>query len=282
MVMVMSLAVILAVVAAICIGTGDFVGGIVGRRDPSHATLMVTYALVFAITLPVAVAVDGVPGSAGIGWGAGMGVLWPIGIFALVRGIAFGRVVVVIPVAGVLSALVPVIVDFISGSRFEPIVAAGVIVGVVAVGLTGLGHDSKAQQSLAWSVNHGAVGGITTGFSLVMMNQAADSGLWPLVAAALTATVLMVIAYSIGGRSLTPVRNAVAPAAVMGLLVAASFVALMFAFPLGSLTVVSVVASQYPAATILLASLIWGQRPRGIQYAGVALTLLAVGLIAGG
>ena len=68
----------------------------------------------------------------------------------------------------------------------------------------------------------------------------------------------------------------------MGLLVAAAFLAMMAAFPRGTLTTVSVVASQYPAVTIALVAVFWHQRPRGVQYLGVILTLVAVALIAFG
>lgn len=278
----MSIGIGLAIIAAICIGTGDFLGGVVGRRDPTFSTLSIAYALVFVVSLPSALLFDGVPSTGGFGWGVGMGLMWPIGIFALARGVASGRVVAVIPIAGVLSALIPVIVDLSSGNRLGTLVATGVSVGVIAVALTGIGHDAGTERSVLWSVLHGAVGGVATGMSLVMMDQAADSGLWPLAAASLTALVIVVIIYSTGNRSLLPTRNAIVPASGMGILMGTSFVAIMLAFQRGSLTVVSVIASQYPAATILLAALVWRQRPRGIQYLGVLLALVAVGLIAAG
>lgn len=276
----MSVGIGLALFAAICIGTGDFLGGVVGRRDPTFSTLSIAYALVFIISLPSALLVDGAPSMGGFGWGVGMGLLWAIGIFALARGVASGRVVVVIPIAGVLSALIPVVIDLTSGNRLGALVATGVVIGVVAVSLTGIGHDAGAERSVLWSVVHGAVGGVATGLSLVMMDQAADSGLWPLVAASLTALVIVVVFSSTGNRSLAPARSAIIPAGGMGILLGISFVAIMLAFQRGSLTVISVIASQYPAATILLAALVWRQRPRGIQYLGVLLALLAVGLIA--
>jgi len=39
------------------------------------------------------------------------------------------------------------------------------------------------------------------------------------------------------------------------------------------------VISQYPAATLILAALVWKQRPRPVQYLGVAMTLAAVAAI---
>jgi drug/metabolite transporter (DMT)-like permease len=64
--------------------------------------------------------------------------------------------------------------------------------------------------------------------------------------------------------------------------VAIAFWAMLSAFDRGSLTTVAVIASQYPAVTIVLVALLWKQRPRGVQYLGVTLALVAVALIAAG
>lgn len=279
----MLLAVGLALAAAVCIGTSDFFAGIVGRRDPSNSALVAAFTVVLVAAMPVAALVDGRPAGGGLGLGAAMGLFWAIGVFALARGIAFGRVVVVIPVAGLLSAAIPVFVDLLSGGAPGPMVGAGVVTGMIAVTLTGIGPDDhRGDRSTAWSVTLGAIGGVTTGISLVLMDRAADSGLWPLVTAAFVAAAATAAVLLARGLRAMPRKTAVLPAVAMGLLIAAAFVAMMLAFPRGSLTVVSVVVSQYPAVTILLAALVWRQRPRGVQYLGIGLTLVAVALIATG
>lgn len=211
-----------------------------------------------------------------------MGVSWAIGLFALTRGIAQGRVIVVVPIAGVLSAGIPVAVDLLSGTRPGQMVIAGVVVGITAVALTGIGSEDHHGRSVAWSATQGAIGGVATGVSLIFMDQAADSGLWPLVTASFVAAAAMVVVALFNNRRVLPPRPAVPPAVAMGVLIAVAFVAALSALTRGSLTVVAVIISQYPAVTILLVALLWKQRPRGVQYVGVALALVAVGLIAAG
>lgn len=56
--------------------------------------------------------------------------------------------------------------------------------------------------------------------------------------------------------------------------------ALLYAYQGGLLSLVSVIASLYPAATVLLAMLMLGERVGRLQQAGMVLALGAVGLIA--
>jgi len=211
-----------------------------------------------------------------------MGMAWAIGLFALARGMAQGRVIVVVPIAGVLSAGIPVAIDVLSGTRPSSMVAAGVVVGLVAVALTGIGSEDYSGRSVAWSAAQGAIGGVATGVALVLMDQAADAGLWPLVTAAFVAAAMMIAVAVVNNRPVFPPLPAVPPASAMGLLIAIAFATALSALTRGSLTVVAVIVSQYPAVTILLVALLWKQRPRGIQYLGVTLALVAVGLIATG
>jgi drug/metabolite transporter (DMT)-like permease len=275
--------VLAALAASVAIGTGDFLAGVVGRRDRSGSALTVVFATAAALALPIAVAVEGAPELSGIGWGALMGLGFPIGIFVLMRGVAEGRVVVVVPVSGVLTALVPVLVDLASGDPLSRLVASGVALAIVALLFTGIGHEhGEPRRSVAWSTAMGAIAGILTGGFYVVLDHAASSGYWVLAANGAVAAILTIATLGLTRTLQKPdARTAVSAAAIGGLLLVA-FAALVFAFERGSLTVVSVLASQYPAVTILLAALIWRQRPRGIQYIGVASALVAVGMIAAG
>jgi drug/metabolite transporter (DMT)-like permease len=56
--------------------------------------------------------------------------------------------------------------------------------------------------------------------------------------------------------------------------------ALLYAFHGSMLSLVSVIGSLYPAATVLLAMVLLGERVGRMQQAGMVLGLVAVGLIA--
>jgi len=274
-------AVALAVLAALCIGSGDFAGGVLGRRDPSPAALLAVFGVSVILVTPVAVLAHGAPAPDAIGWGLLMGVFWPMGVYALVLGVAQGRVVVVIPVSGVVAVSVPVIVDFLRGERPALLVAIGVAVGLVAVALVGLGHGGGGR-SVAWSAAMGLIGGLATGAGYLALEAASEHGIWPISFASATAVTLTAIFLIARRQPLHIARGAILPALFMAVTFVVAFASILRGYEVGSLTVVTVVTSQYPVVTVLLAAIVWRQRPRGIQYAGISGSLAAVAMIAVG
>jgi drug/metabolite transporter (DMT)-like permease len=125
----------------------------------------------------------------------------------------------------------------------------------------------------------GLIGGIATGLGFTFLDQATGAGIWPIVVACGVAFVLASGFLLVTRRRIWVLRDGLVPSIGLAALFLGSFVALILAFEAGTLTIVSVVASQYPVVTLVLAAVIWKQKPRGIQYVGAALALLSVALI---
>ena len=272
-------AIALAVVAAILIGTGDFVGGVLGRRDPTPAALVSVFGWMLAASLPLALLFGGESTGAEIGWSIGVGMCWIAGFYALMLGVAEGRVVIAIPTAGVVSVVIPVAIDAIRGLRPSFVAGIGVVVGLLAVAIVGFGHESGGARSRRWSALMGLIGGIATGLGFTFLDQATGAGIWSIVVASAVAFVLATAFLLAARRRVWVLRDGLVPSIALAALFLGSFAALVFAFDAGTLTIVSVVASQYPAVTLVLAAVIWSQKPRGVQYVGAALALLSVTLI---
>jgi drug/metabolite transporter (DMT)-like permease len=68
---------------------------------------------------------------------------------------------------------------------------------------------------------------------------------------------------------------------VAGLFDVSANLAFAFASTVGSLAIVAVLGSLYPALTVVLARIVHGERLRHVQQAGVAVALVGVALIAG-
>jgi len=278
----MTLAIALALVAAVCIGSGDFAGGVLGRRDPTPAAVLAVVGTAAVVTIPLALASSGAPSVSAAQWGGFSGLFWPVGFYALILGVAQGRVVVVIPVSGLVAALLPVLVGVSRGERPGLLVTIGLAIGLLAVLLVGLGHGGDGDRSVAWSAAMGLIGGLITGAGYLILDSASDQGVWVIAIAAIVATTITAVFLSARGQRIRPAAGTAMPGAFMAIAVVVAFVAMLRAYDEGSLTVVTVVTSQYPAVTVLLAALVWRIRPRAIQYAGIAGSLAAVALIAVG
>ena len=273
-------AIALAALSAILIGTGDFVGGVLGRRDPTPAALVSVFGWMVAVSLPIAILIGGPWTGAEIGWSVGVGLCWIAGFYALMLGVAEGRVIIVVPTAGVVSVAIPVAVDMIQGIRPSAIAGVGVVVGFAAVAIVGLGREAGGRRSRKWSAAMGLIGGVATGLGFTFLNQATGAGIWPIVVASVVAFGLAAGFLLVTRRRVWVLREGLVPSVALAALFLGSFAALVFAFELGTLTIVSVVASQYPVVTLVLAALVWRQKPRGVQYVGAALALVSVALIA--
>jgi hypothetical protein len=261
------------------IGAGDFVGGVLGRRDPTPAALVSVFGWMLAASVPLALLFRGEWPGAGVGWSIGVGISWVVGFYALMLGVAEGKVVIVVPTAGVVSVAIPVAVDAIRGVRPSLVAGIGVAVGLAAVAIVGLGHEAGGARSRRWSASMGLIGGTATGLGFTFLDQATGAGIWPIVVACGVAFLLALGFLLAKRRRIWVLRDGLVPSIALAALFLGSFVALILAFDAGTLTIVSVVASQYPVVTLILAAVVWKQQPRGIQYVGAALALTSVALI---
>jgi drug/metabolite transporter (DMT)-like permease len=125
----------------------------------------------------------------------------------------------------------------------------------------------------------GLIGGVATGLGFTFLDQATGAGVWPILVASTFAFVLASGFLLATRRRIWVLRDGLVPSIGLAALFLGSFAALIFAFDKGTLTIVAVVASQYPVVTLILAAVLWKQKPRGIQYVGAALALLSVALI---
>ena len=111
------MAILLALVSALCYGTSDFIGGVLSARlKPWTAAFTGQFAGGALLGLLCVVRGTALPVAA-VGWGALAGLGGGIGIIYLYRGLSTGRMGVVAPLSGVLAALVPAAVGILTGDR---------------------------------------------------------------------------------------------------------------------------------------------------------------------
>lgn len=282
------MAVLLALVSALCYGTSDFIGGVLSARIKPW-TAAFTGQLAGGVLLALVCALQGsaLPASA-VGWGALAGLGGGVGIIFLYRGLSTGRMGVVAPISGVLAALVPAAVGVITGDRPSVISWLGILAALPATWLVASADDSSPQgtaprRGLGEGVLDGLLAGAGFGLGFAAIPQApASAGRWPVAIELLMAALVAVVGATIAREDWVPRTRTSLFSISTGVLAATALAAFLEATHHGLLTITSVIAALYPAATVLLAVVVLRERVHRTQALGLGLCAVAVALVAGG
>jgi drug/metabolite transporter (DMT)-like permease len=195
---------------------------------------------------------------------------------AFYRALAIGTMSIVAPISAT-GAVLPVVVGVATGDKVTALLGAGMALTLVGVVLASREEDAgrASRQSIALAL--AAALGFGTFF--VVYDAAADgSVLWAVLIARLVA-VPFVGGLVLARRQRLPVRRDLAVLCVAGTLDLAATGLYALANREGALSVVSVVGSLYPVATVLLAQAVLSERVRASQGAGVLLAFAGVALV---
>ncbi|MFC0450641.1 DMT family transporter [Rhodococcus jostii] len=280
----------LALVAAIGYGVSDFVGGVASRRVAALRVVIVSYPLSLLIVLVIAPFAGGTLTTTSVVWGALAGVAGGVAVWWFYLALASGPMSVVSPLTAVLVAGIPVLIGLVFGERPGPIAFIGIVVALVAVVLV----SRESPDETAGEVAGGRVlrftrtvalltvgSGIAFALSFVSLHQIGDDGgMWALAVSRAAATAVVWLVALSAGHFVLPHGEPLKLAVYVSFLDVLANAAMMYAFQGGLLSLVSVIGSLYPAATVLLAMVMLGERVSKMQQAGMLLALAAVAMIA--
>ncbi len=280
------MAVVLALLSALSYGAGDFTAGLASRRIEARLVTGVAQTVGLAAALVAIALFPGVgPRGPALAWGALSGVGSALGTLALYRGLAVARMTVVATLSGVLTAMIPVIVGVALGNRLSAEAAAGIVIAVPAILLVSRQPESRRGVGDAGGGLFGVVAGLGFGLLFVALDRAGTrSGAWPLVAGQ-TVSVLALAPFALTvlrGRSAAPGASALLLAVVTGVLSGLANLLFLAATGRGELAIVAVLSALYPAATVLLARALLGERWTRTQVMGLAGAVIAVVLVSSG
>ncbi|PZR65661.1 MAG: EamA/RhaT family transporter [Solirubrobacterales bacterium] len=226
------------------------------------------------------------------------GVAGLVGLGAFYHALAVGTMSIVAPISAT-GAAVPVIVGLATGEHPGTVRLVGILTAVAGVvlasreagpgeaevGATGPGEaevgatrDRSRHQvplALAAALGFGA-------FFVAMDRAAHGDVLWALLAARGADVPLLVGLALLTGTAISGRPRALVPLIAVGLLDVGANALYAWATTLGLLSVVAVLGSLYPVATVLLARGVLGERVRRVQELGIATVLAGVALIAAG
>ncbi len=271
---------------ALCWGLADFLGGLRTRRLTLAAVLLVSQLTgLAAIVVVVSVGRLEAPALGEIAPALGAGACQLAGIAALYRALAIGTMSVISPISASGAAVLPVVVGVATGERPASLQLAGMAAAFTGVVLAtrapaSAGAGASPRQAL-WLA---AVAALGFGGFYVGMNAAVAEAepFWALLAArASAAAVLLTVLLCLRPR-VGATRADLPSLAAIGLLDVGANACFTLGTDTGLLSVVSVLASLYPVATVVLARALLAERLVALQAAGVAVALAGVALIAAG
>jgi drug/metabolite transporter (DMT)-like permease len=270
----------LALLVALFAGVSDFLGGLSSRSMPAMAVSAAAHACGFVFTVAFALVIGGSPIWADLWWGTAAGVGSAVGLTAIYTGYARSTVAIVAPVAGVGSVCVPLLWAALDGDHLSSQGWAGVGLGVFAILLVSLSHGAT-QGSALKAVGYGLIGATGLGFLLLAFSKSSDgSGIWIVAPSRLSGLAVLLVMLRLTHTPFTIQRSVLPTVVLVAALSSSANGAYAVATREGSLATVAVVASMFPAITVLMAWLVLKERIRSIQLTGIVVAMLAVGLIA--
>ena len=235
------------------------------------------FALAFAL-----LSGDSFPSPAGVAWSAAAGIAGVIGLLAFYRGLATGSMSLVAPVAAVVGAGLPVLAGHVLGEQLTRGQVVGILAALAAVALVsrpgeGEGGDGRGGVWLA------LFAGLGFAAYFVGMDRAIAAGAgswWPLPIARAGSIVVTGAGLVATGQTHDLRRVATPLILVCGLGDTLGNLGFLAARSVGMLGPSAVVASLYPAVTVVLAWLFLSERLSRQHLAGVALAFAGIMLIA--
>lgn len=270
------LAVAAGIASAISWGAGDFAGGLATRRAPALRVTLVVQAVGALMLLAAALLLgEPLPPLRVLALSAVAGLSGAVGIVALYAALATGRMGIAAPLSGLLAAVIPVGAGLALEGRPAPSTLAGFAVALAGIALV---SAPSADRPPARVFALGALAGVGFGGFLLAMGATGDASVvWVLVAARVAAGAAIAVLAFARGEARGPVPRAAYAAALLD---QGGNLFFVLAARLGRLDVAAVLSSLYPAATVLLARVVLGERMTRAQAAGAALVLVAIALIA--
>lgn len=229
-------------------------------------------------TIPLALALDGVPGRAQLGplgYAVLAGVLEVGGFVFFFRALERGDLAVVAPIIGLEGGIAALAV-FAFGER----VGALVVLGLAIALLGGCLSAAAGGRRTAAGALPAAGAAVCFGAMFALYAAAEDLGPVSVVAAGRLSALALLAALVLSRPARLPSRSAAKRLLALGVLDAVAFVAYSWAASRGPVSVAAVVAGQFSTLSAVVGIVLLRERLRPHQYLGIALAGAGTALLA--
>lgn len=286
----------LALASAIVWGGGDFSGGTAvkfggGSMRSALRVVFLSHTVSLSILLLLSLLWGGShPAGVNLAWGITAGVLAALSLTTFYVALSGGAMGPAAALSGLLAAAIPAAVSFATEGLPGPQPLAGFALAGLAIWLIAAGPSDPRTPVDRRAMTLAIAAGIGFGLYFVSMKMAGRAGLlWPMATVrggSLATCSLLILATGLRSRDSTNPgdaaflpRKALLWAMGPALLDTGGNLLFLAATRSGRLDVASVLASLYPASTILLAAWILHERPTRRQGVGMLTAAAAVLLI---
>jgi len=282
---------LIALSAAAVWGGGDFSGGMGVKATGGSVAgalrlVLVAHAVSFVVLIGLCALTHApMPNGAPMVWALAAGVAAAISLTAFYISLSRGAMGPSAALSGLLAAAIPAVVSSAMEGRPGWLKLAGFLLAAVAIWAIAAGDVKDSRETILLAVT----GGLGFGFYFVALKLSNPLGAFEPMALArassLVLCALLWLAVRSKGEPASPkpapwlTRAAFGWAMGVALLDTGGNLLFLAATRLGRLDVAAVLASLYPASTILLAAWRLHERPTRRQIAGMGLALIAVVMV---
>lgn len=285
---------LLALAAAVSWGGGDFSGGMGaksagGTMGGALRVILVSHAASFTVLVAVALLRgDSFPHGAPLAWGIGAGVAGGISLACFYVALSRGAMGASAALSGLLAAAIPAAVSVVAEGSPGVHRIAGFLVAAAAIWLIAAGPNAEARSADTGTIWLAVAAGIGFGVYFVALKMAGVAGvIWPMATArigSLTICSLLLLGLAFNSGTAEQAKGRLTRIAIRWALATAVMdtsgnLLFIAATRAGRLDVAAVLASLYPASTIMLAAWMLGERPTRRQGLGMAVAAAAVVMI---
>jgi drug/metabolite transporter (DMT)-like permease len=274
-----------SVIAVFLWGSSDFAGGLGSRRANAFVVTAFSHVCAFALMFAVSIAQHGAfPNRASILWALLAGAVGGFSLSIFYRALASGQMGLTAPIAALLGAAIPTMVDIALEGAPSRWTVAGFALAIIALWLITRPEPKGENDATGHpkGVAAAALAGVGFAGFYLCIHQATGSPLWIATISrvgSFTATAIAVIATR---APLGLDRPAATLGSVAGFFDITASALFIYASQRGRLDEAVVITSLYPAITVLLARLVLKEHFSRWKFLGLLAALAAVPMIAAG
>lgn len=274
-----------SVTAVFLWGAADFAGGYGSRRANAFVLTAFSHVCAFVLMFAIALGQHGAfPSRASIVWALIAGAVGGFSLALFYRALASGQMGVTAPIAALLGAAIPTMVDVALEGAPSRWMIGGFVLAVLAIWLITRPEPSNKKESLGRPAGVGLAALAGVGFAgfYLCIHQASGSSVWIAAISRIGSFVATAAAVVATRAPLTLDRPRAMLGMLAGFLDITASALFIFANQHGRLDEAVVITSLYPAITVLLARFVLKEHFSRWKFVGLLAALAAVPMIAAG